>query len=67
MGKDRSKVDWTLVLADMEFYEGKFAEMFLIAVEDGKIPFSTEPEDMMIRCLDDMLDAYMITRNISAK
>ena len=67
MSKGRSKVDWTLVLSDMEFYEGKFAEMFLIAVEDGDIPFSTEPEDMMIRCLDDMLDAYMITRNISAK
>ena len=58
------KIDWVLVQADMDFFESKFAEMFLIAMEDGKIPFSTDPEELMMGCLDDMLGAYFITRSL---
>ena len=58
------KIDWVLVQADMDFFESKFAEMFLIAMEDGELNFSIQPEELMMGCLDDMLGAYFITRSL---
>ena len=58
------KIDWVLVQADMDFFESRFAEMILVAMEDGELNFSIEQEDLMMGCLDDMLGAYFITRSL---
>ena len=58
------KIDWVLVQADMDFFESRFAEMLLIAMEDGELNFSIQQEELMMGCLDDMLGAYFITRSL---